>query len=680
MSVETMSVLRRRRRSKSKTAGRTALKGRDQEGMFRRLARRTTDPVVRLGAHGVIENVAGPVRNVIGVPKTQCAGTALLDHVHPADRADVEAILVGLARRSDCARTVDFRLRSDPSRWCELEAFGNRRRSDRSGAFVVRLRDVTERRRVREALRESDDMLRALADAAPVAIIVEDLEGNVIMWSTAAERMFGWGADEVLHAPSPLVPEATTEQHLNLRRRVLDGKTFTALEVRRRTKDGALLTASLSVAPLAAADGRPRGVIEILSDVTERSELEHQLRQAQKMEAVGRLAGGIAHDFNNVMTAIAGYAGLMTSLLSEGDTPDDPGDGSPDEPSLSVAVAEIHKAIEHAAGLTQGLLAFGRRQVLQPKPLGLNAVVGDMTHMLRSVVGERIDFVSRLTPDLDQVCADRTQIEQVIINLVVNAGDALPAGGEIVVETANAELDDVYARRYVHVIPGRYVMLAVSDCGCGMDEKTRARVFEPFFTTKETGKGTGLGLSTVYGIVKQSGGYVWVYSEVGVGTTVRVYLPRVQGVSDRTSAVTRTDIPKAARRGVETVLVVEDEEMVRVLVRQVLAHHGYRVLEAPNGEEALQLSRRHDGAIHLMLTDVVMPGMSVAEIVEGLKHQREDTKVLCMSGYTNLAVSQFGRVASSMPFLAKPFSPDVLAAKVRDVLDSPSADQPTGHT
>ena len=547
---------RLRRASPSRSSGKPA--GGQREA-FRRIARRTSHPVLLVGADGVIEEVAGPARSVTGIAGSRFAGTKLVSHVHPRDAPSVKVMLADIAQGAQPEHALEIRLRSDPPRWCELEAIGNRRQSDRPGVIVLRLRDVTERRQVQVALRESDEMLRALGDAAPVAIIVEDLDGHVIMWSATAERMFGWRPDDVLLAPNPLIPEAATEQHLNLRRRVLDGKTFTGLEVRRRKKDGGSLTVSLSVAPLPAADGRPRGVIEMLSDVTERLAMEAQLRQSQKMEAVGRLAGGVAHDFNNVMTAIAGYSGLITSLLPDtgAGALDDPADGSPDEPSLGVAVAELQKAVEHASRLTQSLLAFSRRQVLQPKPLDLNAVVGDMSHMLTSVIGERIELVSRLTADLEQVCADRTQIEQVIVNLVVNAGDAMPGGGQIVVETANVELGNADMQRGFHVTPGRYVMVVVSDNGCGMDEETRARVFEPFFTTKGVGKGTGLGLSTAYGIIKQSGGYVWVYSEVGIGTTVKVYLPRVQGDVDGASAAThKTGIGESALRGSETVLVL----------------------------------------------------------------------------------------------------------------------------
>ncbi|HEX8845297.1 MAG TPA: PAS domain S-box protein [Pyrinomonadaceae bacterium] len=382
--------------------------------------------------------------------------------------------------------------------------------------------------------------------------------------------------------------------------------------------------------------------------------LEEQLRQSQKIEAIGQLAGGVAHDFNNLLTAITGYSDLVMRRL-------------PPEGVLRRHVAEIRKAGDRAASLTRQLLAFSRKQVLRPKVLDLNAVVTDMDKMLRRLIGEDIDLLTVTDRALGNVKADPGQIEQVILNLAVNARDAMPKGGKLTIETANIYLGGKYAGEHVAVRPGRYVMLAISDNGCGMDEAIQERIFEPFFTTKELGKGTGLGLSTVYGIVKQSGGNIWVYSEVGKGTTFKVYLPRFDEASE---AAWERDAELEWPQGSETVLLVEDEEMVREMTRQILEMHGYRVLEANNGKEAIRLCHEHEGRIDLVMTDVVMPQMGGRELIERLAPLLPEAKVLYMSGYTDDAIVHHGVLDESMYFLQKPFSPDVLINKVREALDA----------
>jgi signal transduction histidine kinase/ActR/RegA family two-component response regulator len=381
-------------------------------------------------------------------------------------------------------------------------------------------------------------------------------------------------------------------------------------------------------------------------------ESEAQLRQAQKIEAIGRLAGGVAHDFNNILTAINGYAQLMIARLD----PRDP---------LRKNAEEIQKAGARAAGLTRQLLAFSRKQVLAPKVLDLNAVVANLEPMLRRLIGEDVEFRFRPEADLGRVHADPGQVEQVIMNLVVNARDAMEAGGTISIETASVGVDASYAQQHLPMTPGPYVMVEVSDTGCGMDELTRSRIFEPFFTTKE--RGTGLGLSTVYGIVKQSGGYVWVYSEPGEGTTFKVYLPRVERAADV------LDGPAAAEplRGSETVLLVEDDELVRGLTLDVLELSGYTVLEAPHGGEAILICERHTGTIDIMVSDVVMPHLSGRQLLDRVRPLRPDMKVLFMSGYTAGAIEDRGVLSPGTNFIQKPFSPDDFARKVREVLDQP---------
>ncbi len=387
-------------------------------------------------------------------------------------------------------------------------------------------------------------------------------------------------------------------------------------------------------------------------DVTERHTLESQFRQAQKMEAVGRLAGGVAHDFNNVLTAINGYSDLLLEDLDH------------DDPKRQ-DVEEIRAAAQRAAALTRQLLAFSRKQVLQSRVLDLNTVVRTLDKMLQRLIGEDVKLEVSLAADLEAVRADPGQIEQVILNLAVNSRDAMPNGGRLTIETASVDLDEAYARDHAGVSPGRYVMLAVSDTGVGMDAETQSHIFEPFYTTKEQGKGTGLGLSTVYGIVKQSGVYVWVSSKPGRGTTFNIYLPRVD------EPVETQEPPPLSPSlfGRETVLLAEDDASVRQVVSEVLMQKGYDVLRTPDGRTALEMARAQEGEIQLLITDMVMPGMTGRELADALKAERPGLRVLYMSGYTGDAVVRHGVLEEGMPYLQKPFTPGALAFKVREVLD-----------
>jgi signal transduction histidine kinase/CheY-like chemotaxis protein len=399
--------------------------------------------------------------------------------------------------------------------------------------------------------------------------------------------------------------------------------------------------------------GRIRQLRGVMVDVTEHQQLEEEFRQAQKMEAVGRLAGGVAHDFNNLLTIISGYAQLALDFLEP-------------ESQLRPYVDEILRAGDRASGLVRRLLAFTRRQSMEPQVLDLNGVVKGTEKMVRRLIGEDIEVVTALPPGLGMVRSDPAQLEQVIFNLSVNARDAMPNGGKLIIETANVELDQAYAGTHLAVTPGPYVMLSVSDTGSGMDAHTRAHMFEPFFTTKEKDKGTGLGLATVYGIIKQSGGNIWVYSELGLGTSFKIYLPRVVAYAEPLPPVI---IPTSKPLGSETILLVEDEDSIRSLVLGILQAHGYTVLEAGRPREALEISKKFEGPIHLLFTDVVMPQMSGREVAEQRSSERHDTKVLYMSGYTDQAIAHHGVLNPGVPFLQKPFTPEALTRKVREVLD-----------
>ena len=510
------------------------------------------------------------------------------------------------------------------------------------------------RREVEDALRQTEGSFRALFAGNPLPMWVYDLETLAFLAvNDAAVASYGYSHAEFLAMQiTDVRPEEDRQKVID---HVRSGRVAFehSGQWRHRVKDGQIREVEIHSHTMEWS-GRPSCLV-VVHDVTERRRLEQQVRQAQKMDAVGRLAGGIAHDFNNLLTTILGYCNLLSenpALTS----------------SLREDVQEIEQAATSAASLTRQLLAFSRKQLIEPKVIDANDVLSRMSKMIQRLIGEDLVFEQRLEPALHPIRIDPGQLEQVLVNLAVNARDAMPQGGRLLIETANVELDSEYAQHHLSVTPGTYVMLSVTDTGEGMSREVQAQLFEPFFTTKEVGKGTGLGLATVYGIVKQNDGNIWVYSEPGRGSAFKVYFPALPK-----TPVHQMAAPKAAARlsGKETILVVEDDKQLRQLARRTLEKQGYTILSAANGDEAVQMSETHPGPIELMVTDVVMPGISGRKLTEAIARARPHIKVLYCSGYTASAIAHHGVIDSGVAFLQKPFTLDSLARKVREVLDGP---------
>ncbi|HWI68948.1 MAG TPA: PAS domain S-box protein, partial [Nitrospiraceae bacterium] len=518
-------------------------------------------------------------------------------------------------------------------------------------------RDISERKLAEEQMRQSQQKLRIHFEHTPLAVVEWDLQFRVADWNPSAERIFGYSRQEAIGQHGSFLVPAPFHQHVDKTwielLRQSGGTRSTNDNV---TKDGRTISCEWYNTPLVDEAGRVLGVASLVQDVTERVALEERLRQSQKMEAVGRLAGGVAHDFNNLLTVILGYSQILA-------------EGVPAGSRLAESTAQIKSAAHKASGITSQLLAFSRKQVLSPRVVNLNDIMMNLDSLLRRLIGEDIEVLTVPASDLGSVKADPGQIEQVMMNLALNARDAMPHGGKLTLETSNEQLDANYARNHQPVEPGPYVMLAVSDTGHGMTPETQARIFEPFYTTKEVGKGTGLGLSMVYGIVKQSGGHIWVYSEPDRGTTLKIYLPRVDQPSETTGAEHR---PGSIKRGTETILLVEDDAQLRQLSSSVLAHCGYKMLVAATPEEGLEIFKAHHRDIRLLITDVVMPRMNGRQLAEQIMQISSDVRVLYISGYTNNAIVHYGVLDAGLWFLPKPFTLSALMAKVREVLDSSS--------
>ena len=632
------------------------------------------DAIVAVDRDGTIVQVNSQAQELFGYDREELIGQKVEMLVPDSDRRQHHQ------HRQSFAQTPKTRRMG-----ADLDLYGRRRDgsefpveislspvSTETGWFVLSaIRDISDRKRIDEELRRANEELHrrtieqlgeyrsrlaSIIDSSEDAILSKDMLGNITSWNKGAEHIYGYAQAEVVGKHiSLLAPSDRSDEIPEILQRIARGEGVEHHESVRITKDGRRLDMSLSVSPLRDAAGEIVGASVIARDITAQKKAEGQLRQAQKMEAIGRLAGGVAHDFNNILAIITSCTEFLRDRIDPAAPP-------------SVYVENIRKATERGTSLTKQMLAFSRTSAIQLQILDLNERLREISKLLRPLLGDDVEILIVPRSPSAIIEADPGQLDQIVVNLAVNARDAMPRGGRLTIETSNIEFDNSYARSPIALAPGRYVMLAVTDNGMGMDAETQAHIFEPFFTTKEKGKGTGLGLATVYGIVKQSGGYIWVYSEPGNGTTFKVYLPAVEEV------VSPNELRPAVKnlpRGTETILLVEDEQGVRDLAREYLEICGYSVLVAEDGAAALRLVEGYAGPIDLMMTDVVMPGMNGSDLADRVAGLRPEMRVIYMSGYTDQSIVHHGLLAPEMALLQKPFTLSTLAHKLREALAPP---------
>jgi two-component system, cell cycle sensor histidine kinase and response regulator CckA len=625
-----------------------------REELFRLISENAADLIAVVDMHGNRIYNSLSYERVLGYSPEELRNSSSFEQIHPEDRERVKEAAEE-ARRTGVGRPMEYRILHKDGTWRTLESTASviRNSTGEPEKLVIVNRDVTERNLAAEALRRSETSFLSVVRDAPYGIFKATLTGKFLMVNPALEKMLGYKSrDELLEVNLASGIYRRPAEHEKMNEIFIRDKHFKDIEVEWKRKDGAFITVQCSGWPV--KDESNTHIEVFAKDVTERRVLERQLRMAQKMEAVGRLSGGIAHDFNNLLGVIIGYIQVMKRSLVPG------------QPSYEYA-EEIEKAGQRAVSLTRQLLAFSRQQVLEPIILNLNTLVSEMQKMLPRLIGEDIQLNLILAPVIGQVKADPGQIEQVVMNLVVNARDAMPDGGKLTIQTSNAELNTAFAREHPGSVPGQYVMLAVTDTGMGIDPEIQAQIFEPFFTTKGRDRGTGLGLATVYGVVKQSNGYIAVESEKGRGALFKIYLPRIeQSVATRSES---SQVPLNVR-GSETILLVEDAEPLRMLAQLFLKENGYQVLTAANGAEAQEIAAQNADPIHLLLTDVVMPGINGRVLAEHLAPHHPAMKVLYMSGYTDSFIAGHGVLEEGIHLIHKPFTEEALMCKVRELLDA----------
>jgi PAS domain S-box-containing protein len=628
----------------------------EREELFELIGENVADMIAVVDMEGHRLYNSPSYHRVLGYTEEEMRSSSSFEQIHPDDRNRVREAAAE-ARRTGVGRPLEYRIRHKDGSWRVLESNASviRSASGEPEKLVIVNRDITERKKAAESLRQSEAGFRSMIEDAPYGIYRAATDGKLLSANPAMQKMLGYeDLDELLNASLVGDIFRIPSDFDGIKEQLDRANEFKDVEVELKRKDEALITVRCTGRKVKQEyQGMPCFDV-FAEDVTEKRTLELQLRMAGKMEAVGRLSGGIAHDFNNLLGVIIGYSQVLKRRL-------DPGH------ALREHVEEIEKAGQRATALTRQLLAFSRKQILTPSILELNGLVLDMVKMLPRLLGEDIEVSTCLSPDLGKVKADHSQIEQVVMNLAVNARDAMPKGGKLRIETANVEMDQAYASRHPGAKAGHYVKLAVIDSGTGIDKKVLAHIFEPFFTTKEVGKGTGLGLATVYGVVKQSGGYIWVDSEPGQGASFQIFLPQV---SEPTARIAASAPMAAARGGSETILLVEDSEPLRRLTRSFLESHGFQVLVAGDGEEALRVEARHAGKLDLLLTDMVMPGMNGRVLAERLLLKRPGTRVQYVTGYTDSFVAGPTAHEQGMVLLHKPFTEEALIRKVREVLDA----------
>jgi two-component system, cell cycle sensor histidine kinase and response regulator CckA len=628
----------------------------EREELFRLISENAADMIAVVDMDGRRIFNSDAYQKILGYSAEELKNSSSMDQTHPDDRERVKAAAAE-ARRTGIGKNLEYRIRCKNGTWLVLESTSSVI-GDASGVpekLVIVNRDITARRQASEALRLSEVSFRSVIENAPYGIYRAQASGKLLLVNPALQKMLGCESQtELLQLNLTTDVYVDPLEHQRVNDLFTNQKDFTDVQVDWKRKDGKPIKARCTGWFVKSAiDGA--AYFEVFAeDVTEKWLLERQLRMAQKMEAVGRLSGGIAHDFNNLLGVIIGYSQVLKRTLPPG------------TPFLEHA-EEIEKAGQRAASLTRQLLAFSRQQVLAPAVLNINTLISEMEKMLPRLIGEDIEIVIALDPAIGRVKADHGQLEQVVMNLAVNARDAMPDGGKVIITTTNVVLDEAWTRSHPGSKAGDFVMLSVADTGTGIDSETLAHIFEPFFTTKERGKGTGLGLATVYGVVKQSGGYVWVESVLGKGAAFEIYLPRIEElviVPEPVAPIVE------AFRGAETILLVEDADALRKLTHMLLEQHGYHVLVAANGAAALQLVEQKPERIDLLLTDVIMPGLNGRALAGRLELLQPGLKILYMSGYTDDAIMDHGVLESGTHLLHKPFSEENLIRKVREVLDA----------